>query len=162
MPETRAAAAHPRPPAPARAVLLYDGTCGLCAACIRLLRRLDAGGRLVCLPLQHPRALAWLRAQGLPTEDFSTLVFVPDWRAPPPAPHLVRSDAVLAACAVTGGFGRELANLRALPRGPRDALYRLVARTRHRWLGPVHPPAPADVPEECQPRDGTSPTTGCD
>lgn len=140
MPAPRAAA--PRPLAPPRPVLLYDGECGLCAACVRLLRRLDAGGRLAFLPLQHPRATAWLRAHGLPTADFSTLVFIPDWRAVPPAPHLVRSDAILAACAAAGGFGRALAHLRVLPRGPRDALYRLVARTRHRWLGPARLPRP--------------------
>ena len=46
---------------------------------------------------------------------------------------LVRSDAVLAACATLGGAWGALASVaRVLPRDARDAGYRLIARLRHR------------------------------
>jgi len=120
-------------------VLLYDGDCGLCNACVRLLLRIDEKGRLKFAPLQSAPAQAYLLTQGLPTTDFDTLVFVPDWHRPTRGGYLVRTDGVLAACAAAGGVGRELANLRAVPRGLRDLLYRVVARTRYALFGPYRP-----------------------
>lgn len=120
-------------------VLLYDGECGLCNACVGFLLRIDEEERLRFAPLQSTPAQAYLRAQGLPAEDFSTLVFVPDWRNPAPGRYLVRSDGVLAACAAAGGMGREIANLRALPRWWRDMIYKTVARTRYALFGPYRP-----------------------
>ncbi|MBA3848517.1 MAG: hypothetical protein C0502_00795 [Opitutus sp.] len=134
--------AHP-PPQP---VLLYDGECGLCHACVRLLLRADRAGVLRFAPLQSPPAQAFLRAQGLPAGKSDTLVFVPDWTRPAPGRHLVRTDAVLAACAVAGGWVAPLAELRAVPRAGRDAVYKLVARFRYRLFG-AYRPAPLPVPE---------------
>ena len=132
-------------PAPSP-VLLYDGDCGLCNACVRLLLRLDTLGALRFAPLQSPPAQAYLRAQGLPTEDFDTLVFVPDWEHPVRGDHRVRTDGVLSACAAVGGLGRELANLRALPAGLRDAVYKIVARSRYALFGEYRP-TPLPRPE---------------
>lgn len=127
-------------------VLLYDGECGLCNACVRLLLRIDERGVLRFAPLQSAPAQAYLRAQGLPTEDFDTLVFVRDWAQPSPGGYLVRTDGVLAACAAAGGWGRELANLRVLPRALRDAAYKVVARLRYALFG-VYRPRPLPRPE---------------
>ena len=120
-------------------VLLYDGECGLCNACVRLLLRADRAGALRFAPLQSPPAQAFLRAQGLPTGDFDTLIFVPDWTRPVPGRFLVRTDAVLAACAAAGGWAAPLAELRAVPRAWRDAGYKLVARLRYRIMGEYRP-----------------------
>lgn len=122
-------------PVPAQPVILFDGECGLCQACMRLLLRWDRAGRLRFAPLQGPPAQAFLRARGLPTDDFDSLVFVPDWSRRATGPYLLRTDGLLAAVAELGGVGRELANLRALPRGLRDGLYRVIARSRHRVFG---------------------------
>ena len=126
-------------PAPVRPVLLYDGECGLCHACVRLLLRADRAGALHFAPLQSAPAQAFLRAQGLPTQDFDTLIFVPDWHRPSPGRYLVRTDGVLAACAVAGGWIGALAEFRAVPRGLRDAAYKVVARLRYRLLGEYRP-----------------------
>ncbi len=125
--------------APVRPVLLYDGECGLCNACVRLLLRADRAGALSFAALQGAPAQAFLRAQGLPTEDFDTLIFVPDWNRPAPGRYLVRTDGVLAACAVAGGWIGACAELRVVPRGLRDAVYKVVARFRYRLLGPYRP-----------------------
>lgn len=123
----------------ARPVLLFDGECGLCQACVRMLIRLDPAGRLRFAPLQGAPAQAYLRAQGLPVRDFDTLVFVPEWNRPAPGDYRLRTDGLLAACAVVGAVGRELANLRALPASFRDLIYRAVARSRYALFGAARP-----------------------
>jgi predicted DCC family thiol-disulfide oxidoreductase YuxK len=117
-------------------VLLFDGECGLCQACVRFLLRVDQSGRLRFAPLQGAAAQEFLRAQGLPTADFDTLIFVPDWRRRAvPGTFLVRTDGVLAAAAETGGWTAAFAELRVIPRAVRDGFYRVVAWLRYRVLG---------------------------
>jgi predicted DCC family thiol-disulfide oxidoreductase YuxK len=119
---------------PAGPVLLYDGECGLCNRVVRRLLALDRDGKLRFAPLQGPSAQAYLRTHGLPTADFSTLVFVPDWPANAAGP-LLRTDGVIAALRAVGRPG--LASVLAvMPRGLRDAGYKFVARVRYRVFGP--------------------------
>lgn len=118
-------------------VLLFDGECGLCHRVVRLLLRLDRRGVLRFAPLQGPSAQDYLRAQGLPTTDFETLVLVPDWSRRESGHHLLRTAGVIAALRVAGGTGRVLAAMLAVfPAGWRDAAYRLVGRWRYRIFGP--------------------------
>lgn len=122
-------------------VLFFDGECGLCNRLVRLLLRLDGRGRLRFAPLQGPAAQAYLRAHGLPTEDFDTLIFVPDWATRERREFLVRTTGVIAALrTVGGGIARPLAALLAVfPAAVRDAGYRLVGRWRYRLFGPWRP-----------------------
>lgn len=115
-------------------VLLFDGECGLCNRIVRRLLALDREGKLRFAPLQGPAAQAYLRAKGLPTVDFSTLVFVPDWPAHVAAP-LLRTDGVIAALRAVGRPGWA-GTLAGLPRFLRDAGYKIVARTRYAIVGP--------------------------
>jgi predicted DCC family thiol-disulfide oxidoreductase YuxK len=118
-------------------VLLYDGACGLCNRVVRLLLRLDRRGVLRFAPLQGPSAQEFLTLHGLPTHDFSTLVFVPNWAWRDRAEFRLRTDGAIAALWFCGGIGRVLATLLNLcPRWLRDAGYRLVSRTRYRLFGP--------------------------
>jgi len=122
---------------PARPVLLFDGECGLCNRVVRLLLRLDRRGQLRFAPLQGPAAQEFLRAHALPVNDFSTLVFVPDWTRCAERTFLLRTDGDLAALRACGGAGRWLAAVLAIvPRKLRDAGYKLVARTRYKIFGP--------------------------
>lgn len=115
-------------------VLLFDGECGLCHRVVRRLLALDREGKLRFAPLQGPAAQAYLQAHGLPTVDFSTLVFVPDWPANAAAP-LLRTDGVVAALRAVGSSGWA-ATLAAFPRFLRDVGYKVVARTRSGIFGP--------------------------
>jgi len=129
-----------------RPVLLYDGTCGLCNAVVRFLIREDSVARLRFAPLQSAPAQAYLRAQGLPTKDFDSLVLVPDWEHPAQGRPLLRTGGVLAALDELGGVWRVLSWLRALPAALRDPLYKVVARTRYALFGEYRPtplPEPA-------------------
>jgi predicted DCC family thiol-disulfide oxidoreductase YuxK len=119
-------------------VLLFDGECGLCQALVRFLLRNDRRHRLWFAPLQGETAQAFLRERGLPTQDFATAVYVPDW-ASRRGEFLVRNDAVLAVLTELGGGWRALAWLRVMPRSWRDAAYRAVAWMRYRLSGAYRP-----------------------
>jgi predicted DCC family thiol-disulfide oxidoreductase YuxK len=116
-------------------VLLFDGECGLCNRVVRSLLRGDRVGTLRFAPLQGPAAQEFLRAHGLPTDDFATLVFIPDWSRRAGNDFLVRTDGVIAALRATGATKRA-ALLGLLPRAVRDAGYRMVARWRTKIFGP--------------------------
>lgn len=47
----------------------------------------------------------------------------------------IRSDAALRAAAHLGGLWRAAAAVRIVPRPLRDAIYRFIARHRHRFAG---------------------------
>ena len=118
-------------------VLLFDGECGLCNRVVRLLLQIDRRGRLRFASLQGPAAQAYLLAHHLPTRDFSTLVFVPDWERRDRPDFSLRTDGVVAALRACGGIGAWLgALLSAVPAAWRDGGYRLVARWRFHLFGP--------------------------
>ena len=120
-------------------VLLYDGTCALCNGFVRMLLRIDSRARMRFAPLQSAPAQEFLRAAGLPTESFESLVFVPDWNNRAAAAPLLRTDGALAAFREIGGAWRAVAWLRVLPAFVRDPAYRIVARTRHALFGEYRP-----------------------
>lgn len=124
---------------PPQPVLLFDGECGLCQRVVRRLLRSDRVGRLRFAPLQGAAAQDYLRARGLPTRDFESLVFVPDWNRPADLAPRLRTDGALAAAAVVGGGWRWLTWLRVLPVWLRDPGYRLVGRVRFAVFGPARP-----------------------
>jgi predicted DCC family thiol-disulfide oxidoreductase YuxK len=124
-------------------VLMFDGDCGLCQRLVRGLMRLDRAGRLRFAPLQGRTAQAYLRRHGLPTVDFDTRVFVPDWSRRERREFLVRTAGVIGALRSLHRSGaRVLAGLlAAFPPRLRDAGYRWVARGRFRIFGPWQPRA---------------------
>jgi predicted DCC family thiol-disulfide oxidoreductase YuxK len=123
-------------------VLLFDGECGLCNRTVRWLLRIDRRGVLRFAPLQGAAAQEFLRAQGLPPDDFDSLVFVADWaRRNEPAAGVaaekkfaLRTDGVVAALRAVGAR-RRAALLALWPRAVRDAGYGVVVRTRYRFFG---------------------------
>ncbi|MBC7368790.1 MAG: DUF393 domain-containing protein [Undibacterium sp.] len=127
------------PVVPTGPVVFFDGECGFCNRIVRLLLRMDGRGVLRFAPLQGATAQAYLRTHGLPTEDFDSLVFVPDWARRDRAEFLLRTDGALAAARAVGGVGRVLAWARLLPAGWRDVGYKLVARFRYRIWGEWKP-----------------------
>jgi predicted DCC family thiol-disulfide oxidoreductase YuxK len=116
-------------------VLLFDGECSLCVRCVRLLLASDRGARLRFAPLQGATAQKFLRGRGLPTEDFDSAIFVPDWTQRLETEPLYRTDALLAAMGAVGGVWRLTGWLKFFPRTWRDLFYRWVARWRRRFFG---------------------------
>lgn len=114
-------------PAP---LLLYDGTCGFCAASVQLVLRHDRRGTLRFAPLQgvtgqeilarHPELAAvdsvlWVDDPGGPNEQLSS-----------------RSTAALRTARYLGGAWHLMRIGWIAPRPIRDAVYDLIARNRHR------------------------------
>lgn len=129
-----------------RPVLLYDGECGLCNWIVRFLLREDAVGRMRFAPLQSPAAQAYLRARGLPTEDFDSLVFAPDWDHPEDCGPRLRTAGALAAADEIGGVWRVISWARVLPAAVRDPFYKIIARSRYALFGEYRP-SPLPEPE---------------
>ncbi len=129
-----------------RPVLLYDGECGLCNFIVRILVGDDAAQRLRFAPLQSAPAQTYLAAQGLPTTDFDSLVFVPDWNQPTAHAARLRTAGVLGAADEMGGMWRVLSWSRLLPASWRDAAYKLVALSRYQLFG-TYRPTPLPEPQ---------------
>jgi predicted DCC family thiol-disulfide oxidoreductase YuxK len=125
--------------------LLYDGECSLCNAVVLVLIRHDPEGRLRFAPLQSPSAQRYLVTQGLPTHDFDSLVFIPDWMNPRPGDFLLRTSGALACFRELRGPWSMISWLRFVPALLRDPIYRFIARTRHSLFG-IYRPKPLPDP----------------
>ncbi|MES2693835.1 MAG: DCC1-like thiol-disulfide oxidoreductase family protein [Verrucomicrobiota bacterium] len=121
-------------------MLFFDGECGLCNRLVRVLLQLDDEGRLHYAPLQGASAQGYLRSHGLPTKDFDTLIFVPEWRDRARPEYRVRTTGVIGALRAIGGGARVWGDVLALVPAPlRDLGYKGVARTRYALFGPWKP-----------------------
>jgi len=113
-------------------VLLYDGTCGLCAASVQFVLRHDRTGTLRFAPLQGTFARRVIdRHPELAGVDSVVWVDLSD--AGEPTATAVRSEAALRAVAYLGGWWSLLSAGRVLPRALRDVVYDFVARHRHQF-----------------------------
>jgi len=120
-----------------RPLLLFDGACGLCQALVRFVLKRDRSGRIHVASLQSETGQSMLKRIGLPTDDFDSMVFFPDEGG---TTYHLRTDGVVAVLRFLPGPWRQVgAMLALLPRGMRDAGYRMVARTRHRLFGDPRP-----------------------
>lgn len=112
-------------------VLLYDGTCGLCAASVQFVLRHERQTTLRFAPLQGEFA-EQLVARHPELRGVDSLVWVETASATAAEAVAVRSDAVLQVIAYLGGWWLLLSALRIVPRRLRDAAYDIVAAHRHR------------------------------
>lgn len=124
-----------RSPSAGRTILLYDGICGLCNRFVRFVLRHDRNGSIYFAPLQSRFAQMILARHGIEIAAIDTVVLV--LNADTPAESLLfRSDAATEVLIRLGGGWALWARwFRRLPRGFRDAGYRVVARTRYRIFG---------------------------
>ena len=112
-----------RPP-----VLLYDGTCGFCAASVQWVLARDRVGTLRFAPLQGETARPILARHPELAEVDSVV-----WVEGGGEVVRVRSAAALAVARYLGGGYAVAARLAALvPTGLRDRCYDLIARHRHK------------------------------
>jgi predicted DCC family thiol-disulfide oxidoreductase YuxK len=114
-------------------VLLYDGTCGFCAASVRWVLQRDPSGPLQFAPLEGVFGAA-VRARHASLAGVDSVVWVSPATDTRDEMVLVRSDAALRVCAYVGGVWGMVALLRMVPRPVRDAVYAFVARHRHRLV----------------------------
>ncbi len=109
-------------------VILYDGVCVLCSGWMRFVLRRDVERLFRFTPIQSEYGRALALALNIDPGDPDTNAVV--WRGM----AYRRSDAALTVVAQLAGWGW-VRFLRIVPRVLRDAIYRLVARTRYRVWG---------------------------
>jgi predicted DCC family thiol-disulfide oxidoreductase YuxK len=127
--------------APTRAVLFYDGGCGLCHLSVRALLALDRRGRLLFAPLEGGTFRELVPEAERAARPDSLVLRTADGRL------LVRSAAVLESLRLLGGPARWLAAAaRVVPRPLADRLYDRVARARRRLFRPPSAACPAVAP----------------
>lgn len=117
-------------------LILFDGECALCDRSVQTLLDEDKAGIFRYAPLQGPTAGAVLARHGLTGVALQSLVLVEGHGADAERIHR-KSEGVLRALAMLGGFWRVVSWLRLVPRPIRDAGYDFVARHRYRWFGRV-------------------------
>lgn len=118
-------------------MLLYDGTCGFCAASVRFILRRDRRHTLRFAALDSGAGRE-VRARHPELAGVDSMIWV---EAPGGAGErvLIRSDAALRIGRYLGGPWRAAAIGRLVPRPLRDAAYDFVARHRHRIVAePAH------------------------
>ena len=116
------------------AVMLYDGTCGLCASSVQFILRHERHRSLRFAPLQGAFA-GTIRARHPELHDVDSMVWVEPAGDGAVEAAYVRSAAVLRAAQYVGGAWRLAAIGWIVPRPLRDAIYNFVARHRHRVFG---------------------------
>jgi predicted DCC family thiol-disulfide oxidoreductase YuxK len=123
-------------------VLFYDGGCGLCHLCVRLLAAMDRTGALRFAPLGGPTFQEQVPEEERAPLPDSLVLSTADGRL------RVRSAAVLESLCLAGGIGRALAGIaRVVPAPLADRLYDGVARARSRLF-----PPPAEACPRLPPR----------
>ncbi|WP_286069608.1 thiol-disulfide oxidoreductase DCC family protein [Stenotrophomonas sp. 57] len=121
------------------AVIVFDGVCALCSRWVRFLLRFDRNGRYRFAAMQGAQGSALLRTHGLDPQDPASFLLLDTQGA------WTDTGAILRVLAGLGGAWRLTCVLRSVPRGWRDAAYRVLARNRYRWFGrhdACHLPAP--------------------
>ena len=111
-----------------KAIVFFDGDCGLCSVSVRFLIKCDSHQHLYFAPLQGVTAQAILPQQYC--ESLRTMVYQRVSVDGQPT-LLIRSEAVLQALIDTGSAWRHLAKIaRLLPLSLRDWVYDRIADNR--------------------------------
>ncbi len=116
----------------AHPVLLFDGECGLCRASVQWVLRHDKKRKFRFVSLQSPLAQQFLADEKEIPDNCDSLLLVEDGKV------FIYSEAALRTLRLLG-FPRPLSAIAFLfPKGFRDAVYRLIARNRHRFFARGH------------------------
>ena len=112
-------------------VLLYDGTCGFFAESVQFVLRHDRRGLLRFAALDSAFGRAVL-ARHPEVREFDSVLFVEPAMNGAPERVAAHSSAALRVAEYLGGRWGLFRVARVIPSPIRDAVYRLVARHRHR------------------------------
>ena len=112
-------------------VLLYDGTCGFCAESVQFVLRHDRRGllRFAALDSAYGRGVLDRHPE---LRGFDSVLYVEPGMNGTPEQVVAHSSAALRVAEYLGGRWGLFRVARVIPSPIRDAVYRLVARHRHR------------------------------
>jgi predicted DCC family thiol-disulfide oxidoreductase YuxK len=118
----------------AKAIVLYDGVCGLCNRAVQFLLKRDRRDRLQFASLQSDLAAKVLNRHGIDPKGLDTVYAVLNYGEPNET-LLAKGDAFLFFAGVTGGLWSVARAGKIIPRPVRDWLYDFVARHRYQVFG---------------------------
>jgi predicted DCC family thiol-disulfide oxidoreductase YuxK len=116
-----------------RAVVLFDGECGMCNRWVQFILREESEATFEFAPLQSEAGRSLLRSNGFDENYRESILVVEvdtDGRK-----VLMKSAAILRILTGLGGFWRVLSAFALIPRPVQDWLYDQVARRRHLLFG---------------------------
>ncbi|WP_205500585.1 thiol-disulfide oxidoreductase DCC family protein [Rufibacter psychrotolerans] len=114
---------------PSSPLILFDGVCNLCNGFVQFVIRHDPKGHFHFASLQSEVGQKMLKAHGLPTEQFRSVLLLEDGKL------YSRSTAALRIVRRLNGGWSLLYAFGLVPRILRDPLYDWVSRNRYRWFG---------------------------
>ena len=109
-------------------VILFDGVCNLCNAWVQFVINRDPRARFVFAPLGGDVANELLRERSAQMGSDSIILIEK-------GAIYDQSTAVLRIARRLSGAWPLAAAFLIVPKGLRDAVYRLIARNRYRWFG---------------------------
>jgi predicted DCC family thiol-disulfide oxidoreductase YuxK len=117
-----------------KAVVLYDGVCGLCNRAVQFLLKRDRLDRLQFASLQSDLGGRILKRHGIDHESLDTVYAVLNYGGPNET-LLAKGDAFLFFAGIIGGIWSLARFVKVIPRPVRNWLYDFVARHRYQVFG---------------------------
>ena len=117
-----------------KAIVLYDGVCGLCNRAVQFLLKRDRLDRLQFASLQSDLAGKILSRHGMDHKYLDTVYAVLNYGEPNET-LLAKGDAFLFFAGVIGGIWSVARVVKIIPRPVRNWLYDFVARHRYQVFG---------------------------
>jgi predicted DCC family thiol-disulfide oxidoreductase YuxK len=118
----------------AKAIVLFDGVCGLCNGAVQFLLKRDRKDLLRFASLQSDFAASLLKRHGLDHRDLDTVYVVLN-QGEATESLLAKGDAVLFFAKAIGGVWGIARAGRIMPQPIRNWLYDFVARHRYQVFG---------------------------
>ena len=117
-----------------KAIVLYDGVCGLCNRAVQFLLKRDRLDRLQFASLQSDLGGRILKRHGIDHESLDTVYAVLNYGGPNET-LLAKGDAFLFFAGIIGGIWSLARFVKVIPRPVRNWLYDFVARHRYQVFG---------------------------
>lgn len=111
-----------------RKIVLFDGECHLCHKSVSFIIKRDPKRHFQFASQQSEIGQQLLREAGAPT-DVNHLILIEGAR------HFEKSTAALRICRHLKGWWKLCSFLLLVPRPFRDAVYHIVSKNRHKWIG---------------------------
>jgi predicted DCC family thiol-disulfide oxidoreductase YuxK len=122
------------PESETKAIVLYDGVCGLCNRAVQFLLKRDHHDRIQFASLQSDFAARVLRRHGMDPKSLDTVYAVLNHDEPNET-LLAKGDAFLLFAKIIGGIWSVARVGRIIPRPIRNWLYDFIARHRYQVFG---------------------------
>jgi predicted DCC family thiol-disulfide oxidoreductase YuxK len=110
-------------------ILLFDGVCNLCNPIVQFIIKRDTESKFNFAALQSDSGQFLLKKYSLPTNDFSSIVYINADR------YYLKSSAGIRVLIALGGVWKLSGILFIFPRPLRDLLYMIIAKYRYKIFG---------------------------